>query len=78
MKGGYFLVKKREHGTFQNSLYCQQEEPLGFDCKFAHGVEKIFPLLLLGAQTLLMLVEPTAQRSGLLGSQIQRFVLLAL
>ncbi len=54
------------------------EKALSFDCKFADGVEEVFPLLFLGPQTLFMLVEPAAQSSGLLGSQIQGLVLLTL
>lgn len=51
---------------------------LSFDCKFADGVEEVFPLLLLGPQRLLVLVEPATQGPGLLGSQIQGLVLLPL
>lgn len=52
--------------------------PLSFDGIFADRVEEVFLLLFLGAQALFVLVEPAAQSSGLLGSQIQGLVLLAL
>lgn len=59
-------------------FYSIEKASLSFDCKFADGVEEVLPLLLLGPQTLLMLVEPAAQSAGLLGSQVQGLVLLTL
>ncbi len=67
----------RQLGYFTQILL-SIEKALSFDCKFADGVEEVFPLLFLGPQTLFMLVELAAQSSGLLGSQIQGLVLLTL
>lgn len=65
--------------SFLNRFYfINNKQPLSFDSKFAHGVEEVFPLLFLCAQTLFMLVELAAHCPGLLGSQIQGLVLLAL
>lgn len=61
-----------------NTLYSKRKKLLSFDCKFADGVKQVFPLLFLGPQTLLMLVELAAQSSGLLGSQIKGLVLFTL
>lgn len=70
--------KNKQFWSFTQILFCQYKKPLSFNCKFADGVEEVFPLLFLGAQTLFVLVELAAQSSGLLGSQIQGLVLLTL
>lgn len=69
---------KKHFKRFNPHFIMSTEQPSSFDSKFAHGVEEVLPLLLLGAQTLLVLVEPAAQSSGLLGSQIQGLVLFTL
>lgn len=58
--------------------FINRKSLLSFNCIFADGVEEIFLLLLPGAQTLFMLVEPATHSSGFLGSQVQGLVLLAL
>ena len=42
----------------------------GFDCILAQWVQPLLPLLLLGLQLLLVLGEPAAHGSSLLGSQV--------
>ena len=71
-------ISKAQPSCYWSLLLDKVKTHLSFDCKFADGVEEVFPLLFLGPQTLLMLVEPAAQSSGLLGSQIQGLVLLTL
>lgn len=50
----------------------------GLDSKLAQRIQPLLPLLLLRLQLLLMLVEPAAHGSSLLGPQVQGLVLLAL
>lgn len=54
------------------------EKHLCFDCKFAHRIEEILSLLLLGPQALLVLGQHATESSGLLGPQVQGLILLAL
>lgn len=70
--------KHTRNGLYTDFIVVTRKKPLSFDSKFAHGVEEVFPLLFLGAQTLFVLVETAAHRSGLLGPQIQGLVLLPL
>ena len=56
----------------------QTGKQLRFDSKFADRVQEVLPLLLLGLQTLLMLVESATDSSGLPGPQVQGLVLLTL
>lgn len=70
--------KTGNSGLLYRFYFVNRKSLLSFNCKFADGVEEVFPLLFLGAQTLFVLVEPAAQSSGLLGSKIQGLVLLTL